>query len=172
MLESQRCAHDFIRYPRYSIHGWIGVDLDGTLAEAGSQTDTGQIGAPVPQMIKRVRYWIKTGRTVKIFTARAGDPQQVWMIHQWCALHGLPRLEVTNSKDVKMIALWDSRAVGVVKNIGVPILPVRMNFWQSLRLRLMKLMLGNAVMNVDETYFQGYLTDGRRACRTIFESDE
>lgn len=50
--------------------GWIGVDLDGTLA--GSGTGQGaRIGKPVGPMMRRVRRWLSEGREVRIFTPRA-----------------------------------------------------------------------------------------------------
>lgn len=127
------------RYPKYSRKGWIGVDLDGTLANFNYAKGADCIGSPVPLMLERVHYWIQTGRTVKIFTARAGDISEEQKIHQWCLRNGLPELEITNKKDNKMIALWDDRAVGVIKNKGVPILLKPMKFWQSVRLRLLLL---------------------------------
>lgn len=169
MLEVQRVDHDLIRYPRYSRNGWIGVDLDGTLAVSERATDPRHIGPPVPQMLKRVRYWIKSGRTVKIFTARAGDPLDVAAIHQWCVRHGLPKLEVTDRKDFHMVALWDDRAVGVVSNIGVPILPAPMTFWQSLRMRLSMLFRGRPVMKLDREQLQGQLPLARAATRGFFD---
>ena len=146
MLEQQRTDQEELRIPRYPRKGWIGVDLDGTLARADATMPPEHIGPAVPQMLKRVRYWIKTGRTVKVFTARAGDPHEEWLIHQWCKRHGLPRLEITNSKDHQMIALWDDRAVGVVRNLGVPLMPVPLGWWQLLRLRLSRLLGGRHLL--------------------------
>ena len=40
---------------------WIGVDLDGTLAEADAWQGFDHIGKPVPQMVKRVRIWLELG---------------------------------------------------------------------------------------------------------------
>ena len=50
--------------------GWIGVDLDGTLAKYGIWD--GSIGEPIPLMVERVKIWIALGVEVKIFTARVG----------------------------------------------------------------------------------------------------
>ena len=107
---------------------WIGVDLDGTLA-----SDTGQqlwdaegrpkIGQPVPEMVARVKTWVAEGFTVKIFTARAYSALQVAAIRDWLARRGLPDLEVTNVKDLNMIALWDDRCVQVGRNSGRPVNP-------------------------------------------------
>lgn len=150
MLEQHRIDKETLNLPKYSRKGWIGVDLDGTLAHADPTMHPLYIGPAVPQMLKRVRYWIKTGRTVKIFTSRAGDPLNERLIHQWCLQHGLPKLEITNRKDHRMLALWDDRAVGVVKNAGVPLLPISMGFWQLVRLRL-RLLLGGKILMQHES---------------------
>jgi hypothetical protein len=131
------------RYPRYRRRGWIGVDLDGTLALSGPTPDPLGIGEPVPLMLMRVQHWLSTGRTVKIFTIRANDPVEVRKIHTWCARHGLPALPVTNTKDSGMLSLWDDRAVGVVSNLGIPLLPAKLGFWQRLRIAL-RILFGRA----------------------------
>lgn len=99
--------------------GWIGVDLDGTLAEY--KGDVSVIGEPLEPMLKRVKRWISQGKTVKIFTARAENPTQRAMITEWLKSVGLPTLEVTNTKDFQMIELWDDRAVEVQRNVGQPV---------------------------------------------------
>lgn len=100
---------------------WIGVDLDGTLAEYHGWGD-GKIGKPIPEMMNRVKEWLAKGNKVKIFTARAGfDDSQVPEIHAWLEENGLPKLEVTATKDYDMIELWDDRCVQVVPNTGIPI---------------------------------------------------
>lgn len=100
--------------------GWIGVDLDGTLAEYGGWRGGDHIGNPVPAMAFRVRNWIANGKTVKIFTARATVPEQVRVVEDWCELHFGVRLEVTATKDFAMTELWDDRAIRVRPNKGEP----------------------------------------------------
>ena len=39
---------------------WIGVDLDGTLAEWDGWKGHEHIGPPIPAMLERVKRWIKT----------------------------------------------------------------------------------------------------------------
>lgn len=104
-------------------HGWIGVDLDGTLAEYHGWRGIEHIGAPVQAMLERVRSWVAAGQEIKIFTARvSGQPYEASLarlhIQDWLQTHGLPRLEVTNVKDFRMTELWDDRAVRVVFNTG------------------------------------------------------
>lgn len=107
---------------------WIGVDLDGTLAaDTGRQLWDSEgrprIGAPIPEMVARVKAWLAKGFTVKIFTARASSGVQVAAIRQWLARRRLPDLEVTNVKDFNMVMLWDDRCVQVERNSGRPVAP-------------------------------------------------
>jgi hypothetical protein len=99
--------------------GWIGVDLDGTLARYEGW-DGGEIGEPIPVMLARVKKWIAAGREVKIFTARVCVPEQVPPIQEWLARHGIGELEITNIKDFGMVELWDDRCVRVNPNTGQP----------------------------------------------------
>ena len=99
--------------------GWIGVDLDGTLAEATAWQGMDHIGPPVPLMMRRVQQWLDRGLRVKIMTARAGDPVGIAATQAWLKANGLPELEVTDKKDFGMIELWDDRAIQVVQNRGI-----------------------------------------------------
>lgn len=112
--------------------GWIGVDLDGTLAHYNGWVDESHIGDPVPKMLKRVKTWVKEGQTVKIFTARVAPVKNIdgtdrdiesvrLIIQDWCEKHIGVRLEVTNAKDYGMVELWDDRAVQVVPNTGLTV---------------------------------------------------
>ncbi len=103
---------------------WIGVDLDGTLAEWHGWSHDKKIGKPIAPMMERMYKWLHTpGLEVKIFTARAAMNADVEIprIHAWLAEHGLPKLEVTCSKDMFMIELWDDRAVSVIPNTGIAV---------------------------------------------------
>lgn len=116
------------------ISGWIGVDLDGTLAEYHGWNN-GLIGKPVPAMVARVTKWLSEGVTVKIMTARvsviggysaesnrSADTQfadeQKRLIQEWCLEHIGMALEVTYCKDFAMIELWDDRAIQIIPNTG------------------------------------------------------
>jgi aromatic ring-cleaving dioxygenase len=116
--------------------GWIGVDLDGTLAHYEGWKGATHIGAPVPAMVERVKRWLEDDQySVKIFTARVGPhdgemvktSKEVQSIHTaivaWCLEHLGTELEVTCIKDYAMIELWDDRAVGVEANTGRPLNP-------------------------------------------------
>lgn len=117
-----RCGTEFTHNVRYNGSPWIGVDLDGTLAQEISQSeDADRIGDPIEPMMERVRTWLANGETVKIFTARAAIPRQIGLVKDWLKKHGLPDLEVTNAKDFRMIELWDDRAIQVQANSGEPV---------------------------------------------------
>ena len=102
--------------------GWMGVDLDGTLAHYDGWHGPEHIGDPIPTMLDRVRGWLVEGKRVKIFTARATVPTYVPPITAWLEAHDLSGLEVTCIKDFEMIELWDDRCVQVIPNTGVPVL--------------------------------------------------
>lgn len=115
-------------------NGWIGVDLDGTLARY-TGWNNGEIGEPIPAMVDRVKQWLAEGQEVRIFTARvsrfysqptAGVPlaiaeealEQMDVIQSWCLKHIGQRLKVTSVKDFAMIRLYDDRCVQVEANTG------------------------------------------------------
>lgn len=113
--------------------GWIGVDLDGTLAHYSGWND-GAIGEPVPAMLRRVEDWLAMGCDVRIFTARVAatgkrkatgeiDSQefadaQRSLIQDWTHNHLGVRMQVTAVKDFECVELWDDRAVRVEVNTG------------------------------------------------------
>lgn len=118
--------------------GWIGVDLDGTLAEYHGWVNEEHIGEPIAEMATRVLMWLAQGEDVRIFTARVdggeaalaeGNPAGELfrdverirsIIQDWTEKHFGVRLPVTNRKDYSMKQLWDDRAVRVVANKGCP----------------------------------------------------
>jgi hypothetical protein len=107
-----------------SAQGWIGVDLDGTLAHYDVWRGPEHIGAPVPAMVERVKGWRQQGIEVRVFTARVciADHDEQFrvrlLVEDWCVEHLGSRLPVTNVKDFAMVELWDDRCVRVVKNTG------------------------------------------------------
>lgn len=107
------------------IRGWIGVDLDGTLAmQHGKQSK--RIGKPIPAMVERIKMWLKEGREVRIVTARASRRSfhifpyraEKTQIERWCLEHIGEVLQIQAHKDYFMIELWDDRAVQVQMNTG------------------------------------------------------
>jgi hypothetical protein len=101
--------------------GWIGVDLDGTLAEYHGWKGPTHIGVPIAAMQQRVKDWLASGKEVRIFTARACVPEQLGPIKAWCIEHLGQELAITNVKDFGMVELWDDRAVQVKINTGDPV---------------------------------------------------
>lgn len=121
--------------------GWIGVDLDGTLAEYHGWVAPDRIGAPILRMVERVKYWLAEGKDVRIFTARAwplgierkGYTEFEWeelkktaliahdAIRRWCIEQFGKELPITCMKDCHMYELWDDRAVQVIPNTGIPL---------------------------------------------------
>jgi len=99
--------------------GWIGVDLDKTLAYCDEYKGTDIIGEPIPLMFDRVKELIQSGQIVKIFTARAETEAGKLKVSRWLESHGIGGLEVTNVKDSLMIHLYDDRASRVIANTGV-----------------------------------------------------
>lgn len=111
--------------------GWIGVDLDGTLAVYDYWRGPYHIGVPIPLMLERVRKWLEEGQDVRIFTARVTDlplnedgsehdlDHVRVAINDWCLLHLGRTLPITNIKDWHMRELWDDRAIQVIPNTGI-----------------------------------------------------
>ena len=100
---------------------WIGVDLDGTLSRddaAGHFQSPYPLGEPIPEMIALVKSLLQAGVTVKIFSARACEPESIPVVQAWTEKHGLGRLEVTNRKDYNLIRFYDDRAIQMVPNRG------------------------------------------------------
>lgn len=106
--------------------GWIGIDLDGTLAEYLGWQGMGHIGEPIAPMVERVKAWLAEGKDVRIFTARVCSSQSqedldVFLREytRWCFQVFGRQLPVTSEKDWKMIKLWDDRCVQIMPNIGI-----------------------------------------------------
>lgn len=116
-----------------SASGWIGVDLDATLAHYPAHFPA--IGPPIPEMVRKVKAELAKGVEVRIMTARVshvegaqGDNgtvsssdfvnEQRALIEAWCLEHLGRKLPVTCMKDFQMIELWDDRCKQVVPNSG------------------------------------------------------
>lgn len=125
--------------------GWIGIDLDATLALWEAPHDVLVIGAPIDKMVERVRALIAAGQDVRIFTARiepaspeeclvqlrrlpgyevSATPCLDWvnyqktLIENWCQTHLGRPLPITCVKDFHMFEHWDDRAKQVSPNQG------------------------------------------------------
>lgn len=110
--------------------GWIGVDLDGTLAHYDRHRGVGHIGEPIEPMCARVRQWLEEGKDVRIMTARitvvpgCTDYREeeiqinIAAIQLWCLEQFGKTLPITCTKDYQMLELWDDRAIQVEPNTG------------------------------------------------------
>lgn len=97
----------------------IACDLDRTLAkQEGGYKGDNAIGPPIPAMVDRVKRWLKEGRRVIIFTARANNPEAIPPIRAWLRKHIGQELPVTAKKLPTIKEIWDDRAVTVEKNTG------------------------------------------------------
>lgn len=119
---------------------WIGMDLDGVLAEYHGAENNFEIGKPIPSMVQKCQDLLQQGWEVRIFTARVDggliypllhpevDPVTVElyrqvqivvkMIQDWCEKHIGVRLVVTCQKDAGMQYLYDDRCCAVEFNTG------------------------------------------------------
>lgn len=107
---------------------WIGVDLDGTLAEYDKWMGPEHIGEPIEKMKQRVESWINEGKNVKILTARVANAHgereakecrkhiRNWLVEVFGEIG--EEIEITCEKDQDMDQLWDDRAISVEKNTG------------------------------------------------------
>lgn len=102
--------------------GWIGFDLDGTLAFHGTGDSIEKVGPPVPRMLEIAKTLIAAKREIRIVTARVSRREEAaWqraLIEKWCLEHLGKIVPVTNEKDYAMISLFDDRAVAVERNTG------------------------------------------------------
>jgi hypothetical protein len=110
---------------------WIGIDLDGTLAEhywpdQGPYSHT-RIGEPISAMVARIKVWRARGYEMRIFTARVGPQKDGDVVEEarhaietWCKEHLGFTPQVTATKDYAMYQLWDDRCVRVIQNTGMP----------------------------------------------------
>lgn len=107
-------------------NGWVGVDLDGTLAKYDGWKGPDYIGEPIQPMVEKVKQLLATGVTVKIFTARVCSTQPKEELEiarktivEWTKQHIGKELEATAEKDWNMIEYYDDRAVRVNYNTGL-----------------------------------------------------
>lgn len=97
----------------------IAVDLDGTWAKhVPGDFDPRVIGKPIPEMTAKIRRWLREGKRVVVFTARAAKKSNIPHVKSWMLEHDLPELEVTNEKTPDMVRFYDDRARHVKKDTG------------------------------------------------------
>ena len=111
-------------------NGWIGCDLDRTLAEYDDFVSPTHIGKPIERMVKRIQQHLANGDEVRIVTARVWYPegdekrkteaaQAREAITEWCEKHIGQPLKITCCKDYSMWLLYDDRAIQVEPNTGL-----------------------------------------------------
>lgn len=105
--------------PRDRGFGWVGIDFDGTLAHSDKQHGPEKLGEPIDSMVRKVRRMLREGRDVRLFTARKQESYPA--LRRWMQEHLGEILQITNTKDHKMQALYDDRAVTVPRNSGEPL---------------------------------------------------
>jgi hypothetical protein len=119
--------------------GWVGFDLDGTLAEYKHFEGPTIIGKPIQKMVTKLKKHLSDGDEVRIFTARVfpldtieealdtfpktGTRTEIALqakaaIEQWCLEHIGQVLPITCIKDYQMWKLYDDRACQVIPNTG------------------------------------------------------
>lgn len=103
----------------------IALDLDNTLVEYLG--DTFIIGAPIPEMLSNLKFWLNKGYKVSIWTARVslfdGHSQeyvsfQHSLIQNWLLRNGLPLLDITSDKKPSFTHFIDDKAFRVIKDTG------------------------------------------------------
>ncbi|MHB1310596.1 MAG: hypothetical protein ACYC3L_01170 [Gemmatimonadaceae bacterium] len=161
------------------IRGWIGVDLDGTLAHYDGWHGETHIGQPVAKMVGHVKTWLEHGHyDVKVFTARVSTPDAEERaaveraIHAWCEEHIGQRLEVVCAKDYAMVQLWDDRAAQVLPNTGVSMaeaLETMMQARDSALAALAAARADHAKMREELTIARGDVKRLRRAAQRMAE---
>mgnify|MGYP000517639369 CR=1 FL=1 len=120
-MEPLPIKYIYMRLNEINDKSYIGVDLDGTLAFYDGYEGMDKIGKPIKPMVNRVKRWIKQGKNVKIFTARATNQKAHKYIKAWCKEHLGRELPITCQKDRFMIELWDDRARQVKTNTGIEV---------------------------------------------------
>lgn len=106
-----------------STSGWIGFDLDGTLAHYDKWRGVEHIGEPVLATAEKLRALLERDIECRIFTARVSGEEELaevarQHVQDWTEKHFGRRLPVTNKKDFSMWALYDDRCVAVEINTG------------------------------------------------------
>ena len=125
--------------------GWIGFDLDGTLAKYDGWHGIDHIGEPIKPIVELITKLHKQGRRVKIFTARiaprkledgtfgesyitvpngergATKQYAFQYINDWCHLNLGFVPEIVYKKDPLMLELYDDRTKQVEPNTGIVI---------------------------------------------------
>lgn len=98
---------------------WVGVDLDGTLAEPlwTPENPTSEIGDPIPDAIEKVRELVGAGYKVIIHTSRPWTDYEA--IENWLQHYGIPFKEIQCGKPL-YAAYVDDRAIHADEKSWLP----------------------------------------------------
>lgn len=107
---------------------WWGFDVDKTIAVDHGGTRGGVIGEPIKPLIRRMKYYLRTGRKVAIVTARV-HPSEPDAAEQYATVRSFLKrnftpaegdaIDIRSDKDRHMIELFDDRAAQVIPNKGI-----------------------------------------------------
>lgn len=101
---------------------WIGVKLDGCLAQYYGWQGIENIGKPIPKMVQRVKEAIKAGESVKIVSARLSKGKLAQeFIDVWQERNLGMKLPVVDSFDMGMKEYWADDVVRMATNTGSPV---------------------------------------------------
>ena len=101
------------------LKGWVGVDLDGTLAVYDGWQGIEHIGEPIQPVVNHVKMLLAAGVDVRIFTARVQEGlRAIVAIQDWCLEYIGTVLPVTDKKDFSMVYALDDRIITVEMNTG------------------------------------------------------
>jgi len=108
--------------------GWVGFDLDGTLAKYDHFEGWDKIGDPIEPMIEMVKSIRRRGIICKVWTARASVASRAInnltfeqvesVIKRWTLEHIGEELDVVTEKDCHMLCAVDDSVIQVEKNTG------------------------------------------------------
>lgn len=108
----------------------IAVDFDATLAHYETFTGAGDVGQPIPEMVRKVKAELAKGTSVVIFTARVNPGEAdakgseesttaYLAIAEWSKKVFGKVLPITHEKSRHFEEIWDDRARQVIPNTGV-----------------------------------------------------
>ena len=104
--------------------GYVGIDLDGTLAHYDGWVSEEHIGEPIASTVRLVQHLLANRKDVRIFTARVARKSGKDLecterfIDMWCIRHLGRTLPITCVKDYEMEIYYDDRCVQMITNTG------------------------------------------------------
>lgn len=98
---------------------WVGVDLDGTLAEPlwTPENPTSQIGDPIPESLVKVHQLVAAGYKIIVHTSRPWTDYEA--IENWLTYYKIPFKEIQCGKPL-YAAYVDDRAINADAESWLP----------------------------------------------------